>query len=184
MVAARPRSEGMLARIFVAVAVAIIAATVALYLTLIRSQGGPPPDDVLTVPFVAGYLSLMAVFLIVSLVVPQGARPALRSGAGCGLLVLGVLSAFSIGVPVLMAGAFSLATAGIAIAARPGARSVVSSIAAGVVAVVVLLGGFQYTWSHIVCPPTGESGGTTASVLGQGTTYECHNGVLTIPTIP
>ena len=169
----------MLARIFVGVAVAIIAVTVALYLALIRSQGGPPPDDVLTVPFVAGYLVLMAALLGLSLVVPQVARPALRSGAGSGLFVLGVLSAFSIGVPVLMAGAFSLATAGLAIAARPGARSVLSSIVAGVVAVVLLLGGFEYTWSHIVCPPTGESGGTTPSVMGHGATYLCQDGVLT-----
>jgi len=178
--AAPSRSEGILARIFVFVAVAILVAMVALYLTLIQNQGGPPPDNVLTVPFVAGYLIFMAALLVSSLAIPAGARPAVRAGAGSGLVALGVLSAFSIGVPVLMAGAFALATAGMAIAARPGARSIVSAVLAGLLAVIVLMAGFEYTWTHIVCPATGESGGTTASVFGNGTTYECNNGVLTV----
>ena len=55
MFAAQPRSEGMAARVLVAVAVVAIAATAAAYVLIIRSQGEHGTPDVLTVPFVASY---------------------------------------------------------------------------------------------------------------------------------
>ncbi len=164
------------------VAVIATVAIVALYLAIIRSQGGgePSPPDVLTVPFVAAYLLLMAVLLGVSLLAPAGARPALRGAAAGGLFVLAVLALFSIGVAILLLAGLAIAATVLAIVERPGARSVVSAVLAGVLAVAVLVAGFEVSSHYLVCPSTGESGGTTASLLGHSSSYDCNNGVLTV----
>lgn len=167
-------------RVVVGVAVIATLAIVALYLAIIRSQGGPSTPDVLTVPFVAGYLLLMAVLLGVSLPAPAGTRPAFRSAAAGGLFVLGVLALFTIGVAILLVAGLAIAATVLAIAARPGARSVVSAVLAGVLAVAVLVAGFEFSWHYLVCPSTGESGGTTASLLGNGSSYDCNDGLLIV----
>ena len=169
----------MASRVLVAIAVVAIVAIIALYLALINSQGGEPSDTPWVVPFVSAYLALMAVVLTASLIAPPGARPALRAGASAGLVVLGVLAAFSIGVAVLIAAGLAIAATVLDLRTKPGARAVASAVTGAVVAVVVLLGGFQVSWTHVVCPPNGESGGTTAGF--SVTSYHCLNGVLTLP---
>ena len=169
----------MAARVLVAVAVVATAATAAAYVSIIRSQGEQGTPDVLTVPFVAGYQLLMALLLLASLVVPAAARPAFRGAASAGLLVLGWLAAMSIGIPLLLAAGLAIGSTVLAIDSRPGLRSLISAGVAGVLAVALLVGGFEFTWNHLVCPPTGESGGSTASFLGHGSSYDCNNGVLT-----
>jgi len=154
-------------RVLVAVAVVVIAATEVGYMLLIRAQGGPPSDTPWVVPFVAGYLVLMAALLAASTLVPATARVALRGGASAGLLVLGVLAAFSIGLAVLIAAALALASA---VVARPRGREVLSAFGGGVIAVALLLAGFQLSWSHVVCPATGQSGGSTADCLAAAPT--------------
>src|SRR6266851_4568652 len=151
----------MAARVLVAVAVVITFAVVALYVSLIRGQSGPPTPDVLTVPFLAAYQVLMALLLLASLLVPPAVRPALRAAAAAGLLVLGWLGV-------------------LAIDARPGRRILISVAFAAVVAIALLVAGFEFSWHYLVCPPTGESGGTTASFLGHASSYDCNNGVLTV----
>ena len=168
-------------RVLVAVAVIATVAIVTLYLWIIRSQGagGPSTPDVLTVPFVAGYQLLMAALLGVSLLAPAGARPALRGAAAGGLFVLAVLAMFSIGLAILLVAGLAIAATVLAIAERPGARSVVSAVLAGVLAVVVLVAGFEFAWHVLVCPPTGQMGGTTAGFF-DSVSYDCINGVLTV----
>jgi len=161
-------------------AVVATLSVVALYITVVRSVDGPAQPDVLTAPFVAGYLLLMAVLLTTSLFAPPGARPALRAAASAGLLVLGVLAAFSIGTAILIAAALAIASTVLAMRAEPTARSQISGTIAALVAVALLVGGFEFSWNHLVCPPTGESGGSMASFLGHGSSYDCNNGVLTV----
>jgi hypothetical protein len=183
VVAARPYSEGRAARVLVAVSTVSLIAIVAGYIAIIRSQGAPPPDNVVTVPFVAGYLLTMAVLLAVSLAEGPGIvrlRPALRGAAAAGLLVLGFIAAFSIGVPVLITGGLATGATVLALTARPSFKATLSAVVAAIVSVVVLGVGFQISWQTIVCPATGQSGGTTASVFTPGKTYECNDGVLTI----
>ena len=166
-------------RVLTAVAVVITAAMVAVYLSLIRGQGGPSTPDVLTVPFLTTFLGLMALLLLASLLVPPAVRPALRAGPAAGLLVLGWLGAMSIGIPLLLAAGLAMASAVLAIDARPQRRVVVSVAFASVMAIALLVAGFEFSWHYLVCPATGESGGTTASLLGHSTIYDCNNGVLT-----
>jgi hypothetical protein len=164
--------------LLVAVSIVAVIATVTGYIAIIRSQGAPPPSDVLTVPFVAGYLLAMAVLLAISVVErPRitAVRPALRAAASAGLLGLGVLSLFSIGLAIIVAAAFAIAATVIAIVAAPH-RVTFIGVAAGVfLSLALLVGGFEVAWNVVVCPPDGQSGGTTAS----GMSYECNGGVLT-----
>lgn len=170
----------MAERVLVSIAVVALAAITALYVVIISSQGGGDPATPLVTPFVAGYLLLSATSLAVSLFAPAAVSPALRAGPSAGLVVLGVLAAFSIGVAVLIAAGLAIASTVLALRARPGVRSALSVAGGAVAAVVILVAGFQIAWSHIVCPASGEGGGTEPSFFGVGTSYECLGGVLTV----
>jgi hypothetical protein len=165
-------------RIVVWVAVGEILAVDALYLLIIGSQGGPPTPDVLTVPFVATYLGLMAVLLAISLFTGKSAKPLLRAAPSGGLLVLAVIAAFSIGILILPAAGLAFASTVGALNVTRSPRVIAGSVSAAVVAVAVLVVGFQIAWHHLECPPTGSMGGTTAGFFGQ-LSYECDNGRLT-----
>lgn len=54
-----------------------------------------------------------------------------------------------------------------------------SAIVGAGLAIVVLIAGLAVTWQIIVCPPTGESGGTTVGLVTSSYAYECSDGVLT-----
>ena len=172
----------MAARVLTAVAAVAVLATDALYVSLIRGQGGPGapgPPDVLTVPFVAGYQLFMAALLAASLFAPAATAPVLRGAASGGLVVLGVLGAFSIGLPLLIAGFLAIAATVLAIRARPRALSIASAVGAAVVSVAVLAAGFEFAWHYLVCPPAVQMEGTTAGLFGDSISYRCADGVLT-----
>ncbi len=122
-------------------AAAVLAIDVA-YVALIVLQGpGPNPY----VPFfVSGYLALMAA-LITAALIPRPdlarLRLPLRAAAAAGLLVLGMLAGFSIGLPIVIAGllvGFGLVKTRAAGSLWPGAVS-------ASVAIALLLVGFQLT---------------------------------------
>jgi hypothetical protein len=171
--------EGRALRVMVMIAFVIVLVTDVGYVLLIRTQQ-PYPPDAFTVPFVAAFLALMAAMLGVSLL-DSGPivrlRPALRAGAAAGLLVLGVLALFSIGLPLVVAGA--LAT-GAALRSLVGRRrtAVVAEFIAAVLVLVVLVSGFEVTERLIVCPAIGESGGGGPGFVTGGYHWECVNGQL------
>ena len=170
-------------RVVVGAAVLLLVATATGYLAIVAIQGGPPPDNALTVPFVAGYLALMALLLAASLsgAPPMAAmRPALRAAPAAGLLVLGVLAIFSIGLPVLIAASLAAAAAVLTFITQRTRRAVVAAATAALVAVVALLVGLEVTWHYIVCPPTGLTAGTTAGIFVPSYSYECSYGHLKI----
>jgi hypothetical protein len=109
------------------------------YLLLIRAQGEPQPDA-FTVPFVAGYLALMAVLMWLSLLDQPRLtplRPVLRGAGAAGLLVLGVIAAFSIGLPIFAAGVLATIAAVRALAGPQRRNASLSEVAAAVIAVIV-----------------------------------------------
>ena len=162
--------------------VVLVLADVIAYILLIRAQGGVPPDTLYTVPFVAGYLLIMAVLLWLSILDQSRLvtmRPALRAGAAAGLLVLGVVGAFSIGLPIFVAGILATIAAVRALAGPHLGRSVLAEIAAAMIAVTVLVGGFEVTQRLIVCPSPGTMGGGGSGFLTGPYHYECVNGTLT-----
>ena len=85
----------------------LVVADLVVYGVLLTSQGGPPPDSAAIVPFVSGYMLLMAVVLALTLggqpfLVTM--RPAMLAATAAGLLLLGFFALFSIGLPLFVAG--------------------------------------------------------------------------------
>ncbi len=149
------------------------------YILLIRSQDELPPDAY-TVPFVAGYLLVMAALLATSVFgLPDPSwRMPLRAAAAGGLLVLGIIAAFSIGLPLILAGILATGAAVRTLKGKIWTRAALSGVAAAVAAVVVLVAGFEVTERMIVCPSSGNaSGGGTGFVTGPYH-YECVDGQL------
>lgn len=171
--------EARALRVMVWIAFAIVLGIDIAYLLLIGAQQ-PYPPDAFTVPFVAAFLVLMAGMLGLSLLNSAPIvrlRPALRAGAAGGLLVIGVLALFSIGLPLMVAGA--LAT-GAAVRSLTGRRrtAVMSEVIAAVLVLVFLVSGFEVTERLIVCPPTGSSGGGGPGFVLGGYHWECVDGQL------
>jgi len=122
--------EGRISRLLLIIAIVVAEADEALYIFVIVNQGSDRPADVLTVPFVASFIQLMAVLLGVSMLTSPAVirfRPALRAGAAAGLLVLGVFGAFSIGAPLFIAGAVATGVAVRTLTLTPGWKSIVSA---------------------------------------------------------
>src|ERR1700730_5886493 len=159
--------------------IVIVAISDIGYVLIIRTQDSHSPDG-FRVLFVAAYLALMAVMLGVSLLdrpVIIRVRPALRAGAAAGLLILGVLAVFSIGIPIVAAGALATGAAG---RAASGLRlpGVITEIAAAAVAIAVLVAGFEVTERLIVCPAKGVSGGSGYGLISGGYHWTCVDGKL------
>jgi hypothetical protein len=163
------------------VATVAVIAIDALYVTIIRSQGGPPSDSPLVAPFVAGFLAAVAIALASSLVVPWPvAKVALRSAAAASLLLTAVLTGFTIGLAVVIPAAIAIVATAWTMSLYPSRASAVEAVAAAVVGLAVVLIGLQLAWQAVTCPSTGESGGSLPTFIGKGATYECSNGVLTV----
>ena len=163
------------------VAFAMVLATDVLFAALINSQGGFNPMPY-TPRFVGAYLAVMAAVVAIALVprpeiVPI--RATMRAGAAGGLLMLGFISAFSIGPPLVVAGL--LVTFALSRTQRATRRRAaqLSGLVAAALAVVVLLAGFEVTQRLIVCPDTGTMAGGGAGFVTGPYQYECNNGQLT-----
>jgi len=168
--------EGRISRLLLIIAIVVAEADEALYIV---NQGSDRPADVLTVPFVASFIQLMAVLLGVSMLTSPtviGYRPALRAGAAAGLLVMGVFGAFSIGAPLFIAGAVAAGVAVRTLTPTPGWRSIVSALAAAAVVVALLVTGFEVTARVIECPTYGSSGGNWPGIVTRGFNWECTGG--------
>ncbi|MHB8614317.1 MAG: hypothetical protein ACYDAL_18145 [Candidatus Dormibacteraceae bacterium] len=160
-------------------ALVLTLATDAAYVLLKLTQGNASLD-VYTVVFVAGYLVLLATLLVISLMRLGTVdwRMPLRAAASAGLLVLGVIAIFSIGVPLVIAGAMATGATVRTLRGPFLTASSVSAVAAAVLAVVVLVAGFEGTQRLIVCPDHGTvTGGGNGFVSGPYY-YECVNGRL------
>jgi hypothetical protein len=168
-------------------AAGILLATDLLYVLLIGSQPNLPPDSVATVPFVAGYLLLMAALLAAALLRRPSmvrARTVLRAGPAGGLLLLGTLAALSIGLPILVAAALSVVLAVRSLPRPLRWRPVSLGVIAALGAVVLLVGGLELTQRLIVCPAHGTVGGGGSGLISGPYRYECVNGVLSFHNGP
>lgn len=170
------------------IAAAVIAATVdVLYvLVLIPAQHAEDPAF-LTVPFVAGFIALMAVCAALAARVRSGRlRPLLLGVAAAGLLLLGFFAMFSIGLPLVAAGGVLLLSLIRSLSSGSTAKSgrafssIGRAIAGGVLSIAVLLGGLSFAEVTIRCPARGQMGGGGITVAGISYSYNCDNGKLTL----
>jgi hypothetical protein len=155
-------------------------ATDAAYLLLKVGQGDTALYAI-TVIFVACYLVALAALLGASLMRRWSAavRLSLRAAAAGGLLVLGVLAISTIGLPLLIAGAMATGATVRTLRGPFVTPSSLSAVAAAVVAVVVLVAGFEITERLIACPAHGSSGGGGTGLVTGPYYYDCVNGQLT-----
>jgi hypothetical protein len=125
-----------------AIAAAIIAIVVdGLYLAIIVSQD--PIEWGRTIVVAVFILGCAACALGVAFG-PAGARPVLAAAASGGLMTLGVLGLFSIGLPLLVAGALAI-VAWVRVARGTGARLGFLCAGAFVAAGAVLVAGIALT---------------------------------------
>lgn len=171
--------ERLWLRVVLFVAAAIVAATDLVYIVLINAQGESLQPYVPR--FVGGYLAVVAAMLVASVVTrPEivTIRVGLRAAAAAGLLVLGILASFTVGMPLVIAGI--LVTVALTRTARE-ARSRparLSGLVAAALSIALLLAGLEITQHWIVCPPgSNESGGGESLILGSFQ-YQCVDGQL------
>jgi hypothetical protein len=167
-------------------ALVVVLATVVAYVLAIRAQNmqnaqGDGAPDIFTVPFVAAYLVAIAALLTTSQLrrLSSALRFALRTAAAAGLLVLGVLSLFSIGLPLVVAGAMATGATVRTLRGPLVTSSSLFAVGAAVIAVVVLITGFEVTERLIVCPAQGSSGGGGTGFVTGPYYYDCVDGRLT-----
>ena len=171
--------ERLLIRVTSLVALAIVLATDVLYIGLIEAQG-PGPEAYLP-RFVASYLAVMAALIGIALL-PQpeiaAIRVPMRAAAAGGLLALGFIAAFSIGLPLVGAGV--LTTVALTRTSRePRSRlGRLAGLGAALLAVGLLIAGFEVTERLIVCPQTGTAGGSGSGFVTGAYHYECVDGRL------
>jgi hypothetical protein len=173
--------DGRATRNLIRIAVVLVLLGDAAYVALVATEG-TYPRDVLTVPFVAGYWAVMAAMLGLSLLdrPPLASlRPALRAGAAAGLLITGVLGLFTIGLPMVVAGALATGAAVRTLAGRDRRRAMLTEVVAAVIAVVVVVAGLEITARVIVCPSHGVSGGSGAGLVSGDYHWKCTDGRLT-----
>ncbi len=133
------------------------------------------------VPFVAGFIFAMAVAATASL---EERLRELRSGllalSATGLLALGWLAIFSIGLPLLIVGSIMAAAAFAAVIASSQPRGALMAVGGVLVALAVLVAGFELTDRMISCPSTGWSSGGGNHLVTGAYHYQCLNGHLTV----
>jgi hypothetical protein len=179
MAVAASTREGRTLRLLVWIAFGIVLVTAFGYVLIIRAQESYPPEA-FVVPFVAAYLALIAAMLGVSLRQERLAvrlRPVLRGGAAAGLLAIGVLALMSIGILLVVAGGLATAAAVMTLVGRHWS-TVVYEAAAALVALALLVAGFEVTDRLIVCPAKGFSGGSGYGLVTGGYHWTCVDGHL------
>jgi hypothetical protein len=174
--------EGRTTRVLVAVPIVVVIVMDALYVAIVVNQNsqGLAPPNLYTFPFIVAYLAVMAVLLTASLMSRRtaSARTALRAAAAGGLLVLGVVAMFSIGLPLVIAGAMATVATVRTMLGHRAMLSAVSAGAAAAIAVAVLIAGFEVTQRLIVCPEHGTMGGGGSGFVTGPYQYECVDGKL------
>jgi hypothetical protein len=157
---------------------AIVVVTVdLLYVWYIEFVQSGVSDQPWRVPFVASYLGVLAICALLSAVVSGGSwRVVLAGASASGLLVLGFLAVFSIGLPLVVMGLLTVAALVTTVKSEPHpGLAAGASVAGALVAVVVLLAGLGISERIIACSPRAVSGGGTTFLSGSYS-YTCQNG--------
>src|SRR5205809_2508745 len=121
---------------------AIIAAVVdVLYYGFVNHQGGPLA---FRVAFVATFIALLAITAALSTRASATTwRPALLALSAIGLLSMGFIGIFSIGLPLLIAGALAFVALSFSLAAPRQPAGILKASAGGLLSLAIFLGGLE-----------------------------------------
>jgi hypothetical protein len=163
---------------------AIIAAAVdILYVGIVINQSRQGPHDPLgsTVIFAATFIAVLAVTAAVAALGSATAlRPALLGLSAVGLLAMGVIAIFSIGLPLILAGFLAFAALLVSLKASPQPAGILKAGAGALLALAIFVGGFEATVRAIACPATGAETGSGSGLVSGPYHYTCVNGKLTV----
>jgi hypothetical protein len=158
------------------IAALIAAATDILY----YGQVGHDPLQ-WRVAFVATFIAVLAMSSALSARASASAwRPALLGLSAIGLLAMGFIAIFSIGLALLLAGALAFIALVVTLTAVRQPAGFLKAGAGGMIALVVFVAGFDATARAIVCAPTGVETGSGSGLLSGPYHYTCVNGKLTM----
>jgi hypothetical protein len=166
---------------WLAVIAAVIAAvTDILYYGVVVAQGGHDPIR-WRVAFVATFIAVLAMTAALSARASAGAwRPALLGLSAIGLLAMGYIAIFSIGLPLLLAGALAFIALVVSLAASRQPAGLLKAVAGALTALAIFVGGFEASERAIACAPTGVETGSGSGLLSGPYHYTCVNGKLTV----
>jgi hypothetical protein len=159
---------GAALRWVVLIAVIVACAVDILYVSQIV---GPPGGRGYSLPwrsvFVALFIAAMTMAAALAIRPSAAAgRTVLLGLSSMGLLAMGYLAIFSVGLPLLVAGLGLLVALIYAVVASRQPAGVTRAAAGGLLALVIFFGGFELTAQAITCPAHGFEGGTGSSFLG------------------
>ena len=141
----RDRSLSRVGRPYLGIVSVVTAATAIGYIRLLGQQDDWPALDSRQ----AMVLTLLVAFAIVSAIGafarPISVRAATAAACAAGLLPLGFVSLFSIGLPLLLAGALALFAWVNAFRSARGRETLVPSAAGAIAAIAILVVGFAAT---------------------------------------
>jgi len=164
-------------RWFAAVAALIAAVVDVLYYGVVSHQG----PLAFRVAFVATFIALLAITAALSTRASATTwRPALLALSAIGLLAMGFIAIFSIGLPLLIAGALAFVALMFSLAASRQPAGIVKAGAGGLLALAIFLGGLEATEHAIGCPAEGVETGSGSGFLSGPYHYTCVNGKLTV----
>ena len=173
---------GAARRWVVLIAVIVACAVDMLYVAqIIGPPGGRGNSLVWRSTFVALFIAVMVIAAALA-VRPSAAswRTILLGLSSVGLLAMGYLAIFSIGLPLLVAGLAVLVVLIGAVVASPQPAGVIRAAAGGLLALVIFFGGLELTAQAISCPAHGFEAGTGSSFFGGPYHYLCVDGKVTI----
>src|SRR2546428_3385107 len=162
------------------IAALIAAVTDILYYGEVVGQGGHGPLQG-RVAFVATFIAVLAITSALSARASASAwRPALLGLSAIGLLAMGYIALFSIGLALLLAGALAFVALVVSLAASRQPAGFLKAGAGALIALVIFVGGFEASERAIVCAPTGVETGSGSGLLSGPYHYTCVNGKLTL----
>jgi hypothetical protein len=163
-------------------ALAVTSVVDILYVSyLSRPPGGLGNSLIWRGPFIAAFIAVMAVAVALTLRSSASRwRTVLLGLSSIGLIAIGFLGIFSIGLPLLAAGLASLAVLIGILLESPKRSDLVKAAAGGLLALAISFSGLELTAQAISCPAHGLEGGTGSSFLGGPFHYLCVDGKLTI----
>ena len=126
------------------------------------------------------YASVGAFVVPLQTEVTRQYRPALLALSTIGLLAMGYVAIFSIGLPLLVAGALAFIALLTSLRASRQPSAFLKAGAGALIALVIFFGGFEASERAIACSPTGVESGSGSGLLSGPYHYTCVNGKLTL----